>query len=71
MHLPVAINIPLDEIETALPLRVKNKNQILLLHCASGMRSGMAKQKLKRLGCTNVFNLGSFGRAERILKLQT
>ena len=69
-HLPKAINIPLDEIETALPKRVKDKNQILLLHCASGMRSGVAKQKLKGMGYANVFNLGSFGRAESILNRQ-
>ena len=30
-HLTKAINIPLDEIETALPKRVKDKNQVLLL----------------------------------------
>jgi len=66
-HLPVAINIPLDEIETALPKRVQDKNQMLLLHCASGMRSGMAKSKLKGMGYTNAFNLGSYGRAEEIV----
>ena len=66
-HLPVPINIPLDEIETALPKRVQDKNQMLLLHCASGMRSGMAKSKLKGMGYTNAFNLGSYGRAEEIV----
>ncbi len=66
-HLPVAINIPLDEIETALLKRVKDKNQVLLLHCASGMRSGMAKSKLKGMGYANAFNLGSYGRAEEIM----
>ena len=65
-HLPAAINIPLDEIETILPRRVKDKNQVLLLHCQSGMRSGAAKGKLNRLGYANVFN----GRAEGILKRQ-
>jgi phage shock protein E len=69
-HLPVAINLPLDEIETALPKRVKDKSQVLLLHCQSGMRSGVAKNKLKNLGYTNAFNLGSYGRAESILKQQ-
>ncbi len=69
-HLPAAINLPLDEIETALPRRVKDKNQVLLLHCQSGMRSGAAKGKLNSLGYANVFNLGSYGRAERILKQQ-
>jgi phage shock protein E len=67
-HLPKAINIPLDEIESALPKRVQDKNQVLLLHCASGMRSGMAKNKLQRMGYLNAFNLGSYGRAADILK---
>jgi phage shock protein E len=66
-HLPNAINVPLGEIESALPRRVIDKNQALLLHCHSGMRSGMAKKKLKRLGYTNVFNLGSYARAARIV----
>jgi phage shock protein E len=66
-HLPNAINIPLDGIETVLPRRVKDKNQMLLLHCLSGMRSGMAKQKLKSLGYANVFNLGSLARARKIV----
>lgn len=66
-HLAKAISIPLDEIKTALPKRVKDKNQALLLHCASGMRSGIAKSKLIGIGYTNAFNLGSYGRAEKIV----
>lgn len=66
-HLAKAVNIPLDEIETAVPKRVKDKSQVLLLHCASGMRSGMAKSKLIGMGYTNAFNLGGYGRAESIL----
>ena len=33
----------------------------------SGMRSGLAKNKLKSLGYTNVFNLGSLARARNIV----
>ena len=66
-HLPNAINLPVEGIETALPRRVKDKNQVLLLHCQSGMRSGVAKTKLAGLGYANVFNLGSYGRAARIV----
>ena len=66
-HLAKAINIPLDEIETAMPKLVKDKGQVLLLHCASGIRSGMAKSKLMGMGYTNAFNLGSYGRAEKIV----
>jgi phage shock protein E len=68
-HSPTAINIPLDNIETVLPRRVKDKNQVLLLHCHSGMRSGAAIRKLKSMGYANAFNLGSYSRAESILKL--
>ena len=67
-HLTNAINVPLDEITTAVPQRWPDKSQVLLLHCASGMRSGLAQKKLKALGYTNTFNLGSYGRAENILK---
>jgi len=66
-HLARAVNIPLEEIETTVPKRVKDKNQVLLLHCASGMRSGVAKRKLDRIGYTRVFNLGSYSRAENLL----
>lgn len=66
-HLPKAINLPLDEIETVLPRRVKDRNQVLLLHCQSGVRSGMAKEKLKGLGYANAFNLGSYARATKIV----
>jgi len=48
-HLPDAINFPLDEIEVKLPRRVKDKNQAVLLHCQSGMRSGVAMKQLKSL----------------------
>jgi rhodanese-related sulfurtransferase len=66
-HLSTAINIPLDEIDTALPRQVKDKNKVLLLHCQSGMRSGVAAKKMKGMGYTNVFNLGSFSRAKEIV----
>ena len=66
-HLPKAINIPLDTIETALPRRVKDKNCVLLLHCQSGMRSGVASKKLKRIGYTRAFNLGSYSRAAKLV----
>jgi rhodanese-related sulfurtransferase len=67
-HITNVINIPLDEITTGVPQRVKDKSQVLLLHCQSGMRSGMAQKKLISLGYTNTFNLGSYSRAESILK---
>jgi len=67
-HLTNTINIPLDEITAAVPQRWPDKSQVLLLHCQSGMRSSVAQKKLTSLGYTNAFNLGSYGRAESILK---
>jgi phage shock protein E len=66
-NVPNAINIPLGELRDSLPLRVKSKNQVLLLHCLSGGRSGIAQQQLKGMGYTNVFNLGSYARAKEIV----
>jgi phage shock protein E len=66
-HLPVAVNLPVNEIETSWSRRIKDKNQVLLLHCQSGLRSGEAKKKLIALGCPNTFNMGSYARAERIV----
>lgn len=67
-HLQRAINMPLPEIETLIARRVHDKNQVLLLHCQSGTRSGMAKNKLAALGYTNAYNLGSYDRADRIVR---
>lgn len=63
-----AINIPLGELKDRVPRQVKDKNQVLLVHCLSGGRSGIAQQQLKGLGYANVFNLGSLGRAKEIVE---
>ena len=65
-HLAQAVNIPLDELEKKLPLLEKDKGRVLLLHCLSGGRSGMAQGKLKSMGYSNCFNLGSYARAKEI-----
>ena len=67
-HLPNAINIPVDEIETALPARFADRKRLILLHCNSGRRSAVAKTKLNANGYVNAYNLGSYTRAERIIR---
>ena len=69
-RVPNAINIPLGELKEKLPARVKDMNQVLLLHCLSGGRSGIAQQQLKAMGYSNVFNLGSLARAKSIVEAQ-
>jgi phage shock protein E len=65
-HLPNAVNIPLSAIRWLVPLRVRDKNRVLLLHGQMGVRSGLAKTNLLALGYENAFNVGSFARAEQI-----
>ena len=67
-RVPGAINIPLGELREALPKQVKDKQQVLLLHCLSGGRSAIAKQQAKRLGYANAFNLGSLARAKAVVQ---
>src|SRR3569833_173081 len=55
-----AQNMPLDRIDIIAPAEVKDRNKILLLHCSTGVRSGIAKKKLEQIGYTKVFNLGSY-----------
>ena len=66
-HLPHAVNLPVNEIEANWSRRIKDKDRVLLLHCQSGLRSGEAKRKFLALGCPNVFNMGSYARAARIV----
>lgn len=67
-HLPRAVNIPLSELQAQIARRVPDKNEVLLLHCLSGARSGVARRQLQRMGYPNVFNLGSYRRAQKIVQ---
>ena len=66
-HLPRAINLPLNELDTYVPRLAQDKNQVLLLHCKTGLRSELAAQRLKRQGYAKAFNLGSYGHAARLI----
>ena len=65
------INIPQDEVKMKFSTVVTNKSEIVLLHCRSGRRSDIAVGQLRTLGYTNVFNIGSFAKAEKILARAT
>lgn len=67
-HLPGAVNVPLGELTQNIVRVAPDKEQVLLLHCLSGGRSGLGVRALKGAGYRRVFNLGGYGRAERILK---
>lgn len=66
-HILQAYNMPLDRIEILVPTAVRDKNKPLLLHCSTGVRSRLAQKKLEEIGYKNVFNLGSYERAGKIV----
>jgi phage shock protein E len=67
-HLSAAQNVPLDRLQGSIRQAVPDKNRTILLHCLSGGRSGLARVALKRMGYTRAYNLGSYRRAEKILR---
>ncbi len=67
-NLPGVKNLPMDAVETKIDSLEPNKDRVILCHCLSGARSGMAVNRLRKLGYTQVFNLGSYGQAARVLQ---
>ena len=65
--IPGTVNIPLGELSLRIGQVCPDKNRVVLLHCLSGVRSGIAVGTLKSLGYSNVHNLGSYSRAKGIL----
>ncbi|HUV07195.1 MAG TPA: rhodanese-like domain-containing protein [Spirochaetia bacterium] len=64
--IPSAINIPYDVIGNNLP--TEDRSALIVVYCASGSRSGRAKQALDELGFKNVINFGRVGRWKWELK---
>jgi len=58
-HIKNAINIPVENLSSNLS-KLPSKNKTIITCCASGMRSGMAKNILTKNGYTNVFNVGGW-----------
>ena len=67
-HIKGAKNISVTTITKYIAEEVPNKTQPVLLYCHSGARSGMAMKILKQQGYTQLFNLGSYSRAERMME---
>lgn len=57
---PGTINIPLQELGSRLGEIPKSAPVVLC--CASGTRSGMAKMLLKKEGYRNVYNIGTWSK---------
>ena len=59
-HVEGARNIPLDAIGS-IQKHIADKEAPVYLYCASGARSGSALRELRRMGYTNVVNMGGIG----------
>lgn len=56
-HVPGSQNIPLQLIDRAESV-IKDKDTPLFVYCYSGARSGQAVKMLKKMGYTDVKNIG-------------
>ena len=56
-HLARAINLDVNAPDFAEQAKALDKNKIYLVHCASGVRSVIACEKLGRLNFPNLYNL--------------
>ena len=57
-HIPGAINIPNETIDTEDIPELPDKEQLILVYCRSGNRSKQASEKLVKLGYTNIVEFG-------------
>lgn len=57
-HIPGAILIPNESIDTEQPRELPDLDQIILIYCRSGNRSRQAAQKLFEMGYTNIYEFG-------------
>lgn len=57
-HIPGAINVPNEIIETQALSQLPDKEQLILVYCRSGNRSKQASEKLVALGYTNIVEFG-------------
>lgn len=57
-HIPGAICIPNESIQTEQPEELPDLDQTILVYCRSGRRSKEAAQKLADMGYTEVYEFG-------------
>ena len=57
-HIPNAINVPNETIDTDEIAELPDKDQLIMVYCRSGRRSKEASEKLVKLGYTNIVEFG-------------
>ena len=57
-HIPGTINIANEDIASAEPTELPDKEQVIYVYCRSGNRSKQASAKLAAMGYTNIVEFG-------------
>lgn len=57
-HIPGAVNVANEDILSAEPEALTDKDQVIYVYCRSGRRSKEASEKLAALGYTNIIEIG-------------
>ena len=68
-YLEGAVLLPLAELESKIAGKVPVKNTPIYIYCRSGRRSGIAVEKLKAVGYTDLHNLGGLKDAREKLNI--
>jgi len=53
-HIPGAINVPFDAVELNASLLPGDKEQPIVVHCRTGKRAGLLKERLDAMGYTDI-----------------
>src|SRR5687767_11488548 len=56
-HLPGAVHLPRNNLESRVEALIPDKGRALVVYCASGSRSAFATKSLHELGYENAINL--------------
>jgi phage shock protein E len=67
-HIEGAVLVPHDIIAEKIGAVVPNKNTPVYIYCRSGRRSAIAVEAMKKLGYTNLTDLGGMEEAKRHLE---
>lgn len=65
-HIQRSINLPLEELLSGM--RRIDKHKPIIVCCASGRRSGIAKSVLMKIGYSRVYNGGSWTSLQRKIR---
>jgi phage shock protein E len=57
-HIPGALLVPVDELESLTPEMMSDKEATYIIYCRSGNRSATAAKQLIEMGYQNIYDMG-------------